>query len=118
MHISRIMKKPILILIGILVLTSTFGCEPGGRPIIENQLNIELNIKVFRIRSGPSAGLIYDGIVPARNEKELSGIAFPGTGSEWMVRIEAKDTSGITIFSHDYNRDDLEKIDWKITISP
>jgi len=35
-----------------------------------------------------------------------------------VYRIEAVDSSGRVVFSHDYNMDDLEKIGWKITIPP
>ncbi|MFC2051214.1 hypothetical protein ACFLT4_00595 [Chloroflexota bacterium] len=97
------------------------GCEPGGYSIIENQRNEAIRIYITLIRSDypyldPSEETDY-GVIPARTTKELAHpITFPRR--YWVYRIQAKDSTGTIVFSHDYNLDDLEKIHWKIVIPP
>jgi hypothetical protein len=119
-RLNRILSLAGLAIVAAVSLVGGTSCEPGGRPIIENQRNQELKVKIFRTLSGPLTGLIYTGVVPAQTTKQLSGVAFPGRGIEWMVTIEVIDPSpsGGIIFSHGYNMSDLEKINWKITIPP
>lgn len=56
------------------------------------------------------------GIVPAQTTKELDSITF--VKRTWVYRIEAVNPSGKVVFSQDYNMDNLETINWKITIPP
>jgi hypothetical protein len=95
------------------------GCEPGGEPIIDNQHNQDLTIYVQRIDktiNGRPDEVVNYGVVPAKTTKKLARITF--VSDEVMKRIEVVDTSGNVVFSHDYNMNDLEKIQWKIIIPP
>ena len=96
------------------------ACEPGGEPIIENQLNQEVGIYVTLVSVNGNPDKTETptdyGVVPAQTTKELASIVF--VRRSWVYRIEAVDPSGNVIFSHDYNMNDLEKIDWKIVIPP
>ena len=105
----------LLLVFAIILFVS--ACEPGGYPIIENQRNDDVRIFKLHVREDGTLGEPIDyGIVPARTTKELAGITF--VRRSWVYRIEAVDPSGKVVFSHDYNMNDMEKIDWKIIIPP
>ena len=106
----------VLLLLPFTIALFVSSCEPGGLPVIENQRNQNINIHVTRILKDGTLGESIDyGVVPAQTIKRLQAITFL---SGWVFRIEAIDTAGKVVFSHDYNMDDLEKINWKITITP
>jgi hypothetical protein len=117
------MKKLTLTVFGmylaLLLVVGVFasGCEPGGKPIIENQRGQEVVIQVIHVREDGTLGAPRNyGGIPARTTKKLGSITF--VYRDWVYRIEAVDPSGKVVFSYDYNLDDLEKIKWKITIPP
>jgi hypothetical protein len=96
------------------------ACEPGGRPIIENQRNHEVKILVTTVWTDgapkePNKPRDY-GVVPARSTKQLAGITF--VRREWVYRIEAVDPDGKSVFSKDFNMNDLDRISWRIVIPP
>jgi hypothetical protein len=116
----------ILLLAGLAIVMAAFlvmgtSCEPGGWPIIENQSNQEVRIYTTLVRTDnpmDQPGKPTDhGIIPAITTQKLK-YAITFVRRNWVYRIGAKDLSGRTVFSHDYNMDDLEKINWKITIPP
>lgn len=93
------------------------GCEPGGFPIIENQSDHDIRIDTLLVREDGTLGeSVSYGIVPARSTKKLASLTF--VRRTWVYRIKAVDPSGKTVFSHDYNMDDLERISWKIVVPP
>ncbi|MFC1870131.1 hypothetical protein ACFLYE_02545, partial [Chloroflexota bacterium] len=76
------MNKPlklfgaVLILIFILVLALS-ACEPGGYPIIDNQRNEEVTIRISDVyEDGRLSKPIDYGVVPAQTTKKLAGLAF------------------------------------------
>jgi hypothetical protein len=117
----QIIASLILILLFSLALFS-LSCEPGDRLVVKNQSNQDVNIYVITVHEEDSSGNEISGqvrnygIVPAKTTKELASITF--VNKEWIYRIEAKYLTGDTVFSHEYNWYDLEKIDWKIVIPP
>jgi hypothetical protein len=116
---SKLSFKFVGLILMLLFITGFFttGCELGGAPVIENQLNQEIRISVSIVREGGTLGESIDyGVVPAQTTKKLAGVTF--VNRAMVKRMEAKDLSGKVVFSHDYNMDDLEKIQWKITIPP
>jgi len=123
-RLSKTKQKLVLMGLFLLLLVAIIftlpACEPGGFPIIENQRNQDIRIYILLASTNgapeiPSEPRDY-GIVPARTTKELKGLTF--IKRTWVFRIEAKDLLGNIVFSHDYNMDNLENIDWKITIPP
>jgi hypothetical protein len=57
----------------------------------------------------------YQGTILANSTKTQSIILIR---DEDRKKIEIKDPSGNILFSHDYNRKELEQLEWKIVISP
>ena len=112
------MQLNLIILVLLLLAAIPFGssCEPGGFPIIDNQLNLDVTIYVITVHEdGVPPGEVRNyGVVPAQTTKKTASITF--VKRSWVYRIEAIDPSGKVVFSHDYNMDDLEKIDWNIVI--
>jgi len=67
------MYLALLLVVGLLVS----GCEPGGFPIIENNLNQDLRIYTTLVRRDGTLGEEIDyGVVPAQTTKELASITF------------------------------------------
>jgi hypothetical protein len=109
---SLILKLNVLLIL-VLVMSA---CEPETKITFENKYNQEVKVLVAHVRdNGTIDELTEYGIIDANSKKTIH-ITF--LGSEWVNRIEAADLSGKVIFSHDYNIDDLEKINWKIEIFP
>lgn len=101
----------------LLIFPFLLGCEPNGTPVIDNRTGQDINIQVIHLGTDgtPDKPINY-GVVPAGTKRKLASITF--LGNEWVVRIEAIDTSGKVIFSENYKMDDLKNINWTITISP
>jgi hypothetical protein len=101
-------------LLVIMVLLSVVGCEPETKITFDNQHNNDITIFVTHVRENGSTDVLTNcGIVPANTAKTLYIIFI---GDKWVNRISGKDSLGNSIFSHDYSREDLKKIGWKITI--
>ncbi len=112
----RLLTLTLLLVFAVALFAS--ACEPGGEPIIANQRSEDIRIYVTLIWENgppfaPNEEIDY-GVVPARTTRKLASITF--VSRSWVRRIQAKDTSGKVVFSHDYNMDGLDKIGWKITI--
>lgn len=83
---------------------------------IENQRSQDVKIYyTFVNADGTLDEATYQGTVSANSTKIQSIILIYDSD---VKRIEAIDPSGKIVFSHDYNRADLEKIKWKIVIPP
>ena len=106
-----------LILISLMIFALLLqSCEPGGDIIIENRQNKEVTIYFSHVRGdGSTDEPAKQGVISA-NATRTFNESFPR--KNWVSRIEVVDSSGNVVFSHDYNMDDLEKIDWKIVIPP
>ncbi len=92
------------------------SCEPGGDIIFENTYNEDVSIYFIHVREdGSLSEGAKQGVVSANASKTFS-ITF--VKKNVVYRIEAIDTSGKVVFSHDYKMADLEKIEWKIVIPP
>jgi hypothetical protein len=105
-------RKIIIIIVALLLILPS--CEPGGKLVVENQNKTEITIYFASVRiDGTIDKLTEQGIIPSQTTRTF-GIVF--LGDDWVNRIEAKDTQGKVLFSHDYKMRDLEKINWKITI--
>lgn len=109
-------------LIGLLFFTMLFlaasvsACERMVKITIENRCNQDIMIYYTVVRGDGTLGeATYQGIVSANSTKTQTIILIK---DEDVKRIEAKDPSGNVVSSNDYNRAELEKIDWKIVISP
>ena len=102
------------LLLAVSILAS--GCEPGGDLTIVNRHSQEVRIFKSHVRNDGTTDEATYQITISANETRKFSITF--IGSEWIKRIEAIDSSGKTVFLHDYNRADLEKIGWKIVIPP
>lgn len=99
-----------------LVAINISSCERSAQIKIINQSNYEITIYyTFKFPDGTYGEPAYQEIVPADSTKIQSIILIKDEG---VKRIEAKDPSGKIVFSHNYNRADLEKIGWKIVIPP
>ncbi len=106
-----------LALLSIFVISFVvMSCEPETKVTFQNQRNEDLDVFVASVRrDGSIDGFVDYGTIPSQTTKTIY-ITF--LGDEWVNRIEIRDTLGKVVFSHDYNRPDLEKIGWKITIPP
>ena len=101
----------------IVVLASLFqSCEPGGAITFQNLQNREVTIFFATVRTDSSIDQLTKQGVISTNSTKVFHIVFPR--SDWVNRIEAHDLAGQVVFSQDYKMSDLEKIDWKIVISP
>jgi hypothetical protein len=100
----------------VVSLVAGTSCEPRREIVIENQTNQSIDIYYEHVRDdGTLSERTSKGVLPANSVKSF-GTTF--LGNKWVWRIEAQTSSGEVIFSYDYNIDDLEKINWKITIPP
>ena len=103
-------------ILAISTLLFVTGCEPAPEITFNNQQNQEVKIFATHVRDdGTTSNYVEQGIVPASATKIIT-ITF--LGDEWVNRIEARNPSGEVVFSHDYNMDDLEEMDWIIVIPP
>jgi len=113
---QHLMNSLVLIFI-IINLVGVTSCEPPVKITFINEQNQE--IRIFAAHVGSNGNIdekfVQKGTISNREKKTIY-ITF--LGDEWVNRIEARDPNGNVVFSHDYNMPDLEKIDWKITITP
>ena len=107
----------ILGLLLVLILPMLLAaCEPLTIITFDNQRDQVVRVFVAHVRDDGTIDELTDyGTIPANTVKKIS-ITF--LGDEWVNRIELVGPSGNVAFSHDYNRADLEKIDWKVAIPP
>jgi hypothetical protein len=104
----------LLVLLLILPIAVSSACERGATITIYYQSNQDVTIYYSVVDiNGNLEEPTYQGIVPAHSTKTQSITLIDDTD---VKKIEVKDQSGKVVFSHYYNRDDLEKIDGKITI--
>jgi hypothetical protein len=115
----------ITVILFLILITFVFfvsACEPGGSPIIENTRNEKINIIIQLITAEgsnpdkPDKPVDY-GVVQPKSTKKLD-YTITYAKRDWVYRIEAVDSMGKVVFSHEYNMDDIEKVNWKITIPP
>jgi hypothetical protein len=92
------------------------ACEPATKITFENQHDSDVKILVAHVRdNGSNDELTEYGIVSTKATKTIY-ITF--LGSDWVNRIQVQDMSGKILYSGDDKMADLEKIGWKIVISP
>lgn len=100
----------------VAVAIASAGCEPEAKITFDNQRSHQVVVRVAHVRvDGTTDELTERGIIPANTTKTLY-ITF--LGKQWVNRIQAMDPSGKVLLSLDYKLEDLEKINWKITIPP
>jgi hypothetical protein len=115
------MKHRLYVISLVLFLVSTIlimaiGCEPAPLITFDNRQNQEVRIFLTHVRDdGSIDGFVELGTISA-NSTETHYITF--LGDDFVNRIQIRDTLGNVIFTHDYKMADLEKLDWKIVISP
>ena len=116
MRIHRSCKNIILIFMVIITSMIFSACEPTGNLKIENQFGQDVKIYYTHVfADGTLDKATYEGTIQSNTTKSLS-ITF--LGSKWIQRVEAVDSFGNIIFSHDYIMADLAKMGWKIAITP
>jgi hypothetical protein len=104
------------ILVFILLLICLNACEPPVKVTFENQRNQDIKLLVANVEDNHLISEFSNyGIISANTSKTIY-ITF--LGPNWVNRIEIVDITGKVVFSHDYKMEDLEKIGWKIIISP
>ncbi|MFC1929599.1 hypothetical protein ACFLW6_01860 [Chloroflexota bacterium] len=114
MHLLRLFSLAIIFVLFALLLQS---CEEGGFLTIENLHNKEVSIFISPVRKDRSIDESTKPIVDiSANATKTFAIVLIDRNR--VYRIEAIDTSGRVVFSHDYKMGDLEDIDWKIVIPP
>jgi hypothetical protein len=105
-----------LILVFIIVsLLNMPSCEPSPQITFDNQQNQEIIVYAAHVRDdGTTSDFTKQGFVPAHSNKIIR-ITF--LGDEWVNRIEARNALGDTVFSRDYDMNDLKEMGWKIVIA-
>jgi hypothetical protein len=100
----------------LVLLGFVSACEPQAIITFKNEQNQDIKIFVASVRDdGSIDGFVQQGIILAHTEKKLYIIFL---GDNWINRIEARNPMGEVVFSGDYNRGDLDKVNWRITILP